>query len=359
MTETGDLAVRDRLLALIADRLGKEEDSRLVLKGGTLLRLCAFEHYRYSEDLDFAWLGRRRGFNRLFKAAAGDMQAAGAQHGLRVDVDRRRVAIGHRDGDEGRHSPIQVDVDFHRREHRRGLPPTVRWPIRDRYGQLAPGASIVGHTAESIASTKIVCVGARRMARDLYDLKQLIDAENVDMGAAWDIYLQQWKLNEKTMRQGNPRENVLLWRPQKHPYYLKGDLLSARSVQADKWAQDMPKLLEGDQGPGGEMRFDDAFDAVAEWVSEHHARYLEEYDGDPRADADDYQQIAGQYKERRAAVRQTKQKRHAKSAEQKRRAKRSKQKQAQSSGYCGYSLGGGRRCRRKVSGGGRCHNHRR
>ena len=33
MTETGDLAARDRLLALIADRLGKEEDSRLVLKG--------------------------------------------------------------------------------------------------------------------------------------------------------------------------------------------------------------------------------------------------------------------------------------------------------------------------------------
>ena len=56
MTETGDLAVRDRLLALIADRLGREEDSRLVLKGGTLPRLCAFEHHRYSEDLDFAWL---------------------------------------------------------------------------------------------------------------------------------------------------------------------------------------------------------------------------------------------------------------------------------------------------------------
>ena len=309
VTETGDLVVRDRLLALIVDRLGKEENSRLVLKGGTLLRLCAFEHYRYSEDLDFVWLGGRRGFNRLFKAAARDLRAASAQHGLRVDVDRRRVEISYRDGDTGRHSPIQVDVDFHRRRDQRGLPPTVRWPIRDKYGQLLPGGSIVGHTTESIASAKIVCVGARRTARDLYDLKQLIDAENVDMGAAWDIYLQQWNLNEQTMRQGNPRENVLLWRPQKHPYYLKGDLLSARSVQADKWAQDMPKLLKGDQGPGGEMRFDEAFDTVAEWVSEHHARYVEEYDGDPSADADDYQKIVSQYKERRAAARKAKQKR--------------------------------------------------
>ena len=50
MTEAGDLAARDRLLALIADRLGKEEDGRLVLKGGTLLRLCAFEHCQHSED---------------------------------------------------------------------------------------------------------------------------------------------------------------------------------------------------------------------------------------------------------------------------------------------------------------------
>lgn len=54
MTEASNLAVRDRLLALIADRLGKEEDGRLVLKGGTLLRLCAFEHCRHSEDLDFS-----------------------------------------------------------------------------------------------------------------------------------------------------------------------------------------------------------------------------------------------------------------------------------------------------------------
>ena len=303
VTEASNLAIRDRLLALIVDRLGKTEDSRLILKGGTLLRLCAFEHYRYSEDLDFSWLGGRRGFNRLFKAAAGDLRAAGSQHELQVDVDRSRVVIGHYDGDEGWHSQIQVDVDFRRRKHRRGLPPTVRWPIRDRYGQLPPGGFIVGHTVESIASTKIVCVGARRTARDLYDLKQLIDAESVDMSAAWGIYLQQWKLNEKRTRQGNPRENVLLWRPQKHPYYLKGDLLSSRSVQADKWAQDMPKLLEGDQGPGGKMRFDDAFDTVAEWVSEHHARYVEEYDGDPHADADDYQQIVSQYKERRAAAR--------------------------------------------------------
>lgn len=82
-----DPAIRDRLLALIADSLGSQDDQRLVLKGGTLLRLCAFDHYRYSEDLDFTWIGGRRGFNRLFKTTTGSLQAAGSQHGLRVAVE--------------------------------------------------------------------------------------------------------------------------------------------------------------------------------------------------------------------------------------------------------------------------------
>lgn len=298
-----DPAVRDRLLALIADSLGSQDDQRLVLKGGTLLRLCAFDHYRYSEDLDFTWIGGRRGFNRLFKTATGDLQAAGSQYGLRVAVERCRVTIDHRDSVAGQRREIQIDVDFHQRRYRRGLPPTARWTIRDRYGQLPPGGTIVGYTAEAVAAAKIACVGSRRMARDLYDLKRLIDAETVDMGAAWDIYLQQWKLNEESMQRGNPRENALQWRPQKHPYYLKGDMLSAKSAQAGKWARDMPKLLEGDEGPGGEMKFNDAFDAVAEWVSGRHARYVDEYDGNPHADAADYQRLISQYAGLRAARR--------------------------------------------------------
>ncbi len=45
---------RDYVLAHVCAAIGAAGDSRLVFKGGTLLRLCYFDNYRYSADLDFS-----------------------------------------------------------------------------------------------------------------------------------------------------------------------------------------------------------------------------------------------------------------------------------------------------------------
>ncbi|MDQ2875184.1 MAG: nucleotidyl transferase AbiEii/AbiGii toxin family protein [Actinomycetota bacterium] len=45
---------RDYVLAHLCADIGALDDPRLVFKGGTLLRLCYFETYRYSADLDFS-----------------------------------------------------------------------------------------------------------------------------------------------------------------------------------------------------------------------------------------------------------------------------------------------------------------
>lgn len=45
---------RDYILAQLCADIGTGRDARLVFKGGTLLRLCYFEDYRYSADLDFS-----------------------------------------------------------------------------------------------------------------------------------------------------------------------------------------------------------------------------------------------------------------------------------------------------------------
>lgn len=46
---------RDYVLAHALTAIsGREEGQRLVFKGGTSLRLCHFEDYRYSADLDFS-----------------------------------------------------------------------------------------------------------------------------------------------------------------------------------------------------------------------------------------------------------------------------------------------------------------
>lgn len=45
---------RDYVLANVCSDIGAVGDPRLVFKGGTLLRLCYFDEYRYSADLDFS-----------------------------------------------------------------------------------------------------------------------------------------------------------------------------------------------------------------------------------------------------------------------------------------------------------------
>jgi hypothetical protein len=45
---------RDYVLANVCADIGDLANARLVFKGGTLLRLCYFDDYRYSADLDFS-----------------------------------------------------------------------------------------------------------------------------------------------------------------------------------------------------------------------------------------------------------------------------------------------------------------
>lgn len=49
---------RDYVLAhVLAAISGHDPQARVVFKGGTALRLCHFEDYRYSADLDFSLIG--------------------------------------------------------------------------------------------------------------------------------------------------------------------------------------------------------------------------------------------------------------------------------------------------------------
>jgi Nucleotidyl transferase AbiEii toxin, Type IV TA system len=69
---------RDYILANICSDIGVVSDSRLVLKGGTLLRLCYFADYRYSADLDFSAIdGLTAGDAVALVADAVDAVAAG------------------------------------------------------------------------------------------------------------------------------------------------------------------------------------------------------------------------------------------------------------------------------------------
>lgn len=60
---------RDMVQHHVVAALAEIGDDRLVFKGGTLLRICVFEDYRWSEDLDFDWAGSPGGFRALVDAA--------------------------------------------------------------------------------------------------------------------------------------------------------------------------------------------------------------------------------------------------------------------------------------------------
>jgi predicted nucleotidyltransferase component of viral defense system len=48
---------RDYVLAHILDGIAQTDEPRLVFKGGTALRFCYLEDFRYSADLDFSARG--------------------------------------------------------------------------------------------------------------------------------------------------------------------------------------------------------------------------------------------------------------------------------------------------------------
>jgi predicted nucleotidyltransferase component of viral defense system len=79
-------------LQLCAD-IGAVADTRLVLKGVTLLRLCYFEPYRYSADVDFSAiedLSRASGTAIVASAAA----VCRERFALPTGVDDRAVPNG-------------------------------------------------------------------------------------------------------------------------------------------------------------------------------------------------------------------------------------------------------------------------
>jgi len=104
------VVARDRIQHLIVAAIAARQRRRprLVFKGGTLLRSCWREDYRYSEDLDFDWVGpagetsaaqglapaASQDFAAIFEGVETQLAAAltgyCSQPGLRIDTGEFR-----------------------------------------------------------------------------------------------------------------------------------------------------------------------------------------------------------------------------------------------------------------------------
>ncbi len=180
---------RDYVLAhVVAGIAALENDIGLVFKGGTALRLCHFDDYRYSADLDFSLVSgsMEDGYEAITHALAS---TGGSIQGLRLtDDELPRIAYV---GPLGRERTLKLDLADDElvlsTERQRLLP---RWP------DLPEDASVHVYTLLEIAGEKLRCVLQRLQCRDLFDLFLLFEEAQVDATEAALVFRPKAKYRD-------------------------------------------------------------------------------------------------------------------------------------------------------------------
>ena len=171
--------ILSHVLAAIADC---EQAERIVFKGGTALRLCYFEDYRYSADLDFSLIG---GLDRpsALQAVAGALAVCQQTLGLPAlsltDATPSRIEYT---GPLGRSRRLKLDLaDDELVEN------TTRRPVFQRYSDQEEG-DCLAYTLEEAAAEKLRCVIQRLQCRDLYDIHELFVVRGLDPSFVWPLF---------------------------------------------------------------------------------------------------------------------------------------------------------------------------
>ena len=174
---------RDYALAHIIAALGTLDDNHgLVFKGGTAFRLCYFEDYRYSADLDFS-------------VVEGDLQAAYAAIGAALAAMTGAIDVLSLTNDEpkriryqgplGRERYLKLDIaDDELVLDVDTIEPLPLWP------DLPETRAVRVYSFAEIAGEKLRCV---MQCRDLLDLWVLFEDAGVDPRDAAEIFIPKAK----------------------------------------------------------------------------------------------------------------------------------------------------------------------
>ncbi len=173
---------RDYVLAwLLTGLAGHWLRELLAFKGGTALRRCWFEDYRFSEDLDFT-LTRAIPFDEVLKGLNEVFASVEAACGLRIGFDREDRHAHHNShtfylryqGPLPASNDVKVDITINE---------VLCFPLRDRpilrtyagFDDLPQGPTLKVYAIEEIVVEKLLALSdrARNEPRDLYDLWHL------------------------------------------------------------------------------------------------------------------------------------------------------------------------------------------
>ncbi len=179
---------RDYVLAWFLTGLaGNPLREVLAFKGGTALRRCWFEDYRFSEDLDFT-LTRPITLEDILAGLGEIFAAVEAACGLRIAFDRddrhghqnSHTFYLHYQGPLPAANDVKVDITINE---------VLCFPLQDRpihrtydsFDDLPAGPTVKVYAIEEIVAEKLLALSdrARNEPRDLYDLWYLFGATDL------------------------------------------------------------------------------------------------------------------------------------------------------------------------------------
>jgi predicted nucleotidyltransferase component of viral defense system len=188
-----DVVEKDYVLGWMLSGIGSHPElaPSWIFKGGTCLKKCYFETYRFSEDLDFTVRGAAHLEEESLRRTFGEVAATlYEQAGIEIPVEqlRFRPRTNPRGGlsCEGRvyyRGPIQrrgsmpaIKLDL-TVDERLVLEPDIR-PVYHPYSDAPDeGITIHAYAFEEVFAEKVRALGERSRPRDLYDVINLYRSE--------------------------------------------------------------------------------------------------------------------------------------------------------------------------------------
>ena len=188
---TEEVVEKDYVLGWLLWGIGSSEPLRgWAFKGGTCLKKCFIETYRFSEDLDFTVLdGGPLEPDDLLPVLAEVLDSVEQQAGISL-LGRSPTIRMRRDGRsaEGRiyyvgprRAPVEAKVKLDLTYDETVVEPTARRQIAHPYDDDLPGDSAVScYTFPEVFAEKLRALGERTRPRDLYDVVNLFRHADVD-----------------------------------------------------------------------------------------------------------------------------------------------------------------------------------
>ena len=192
------------------------------------MRACD-EGARYSEDLDFDWVGSIKDFysliNRVFDDVSGNSD-------IKFNVrPKRRISKNLIVEWKTSHVKGSTKIEVITLENNTELPPTKMWSVDvGRYGSANRPAQILGYTRTSICADKLSCIASREKARDLYDVIVLSEHSECNVTQAWNRYTKQF-------------DNPLRVRTVRHPLLILENFAARKQEFEVLWSQDIQQGL--------------------------------------------------------------------------------------------------------------------